>query len=249
MIPSHFPHPRRPALRTLWVADIGSEPYRRVWTLQKALVEARRAGQVPDTLLFTQHETVFTLGRSGARKNLLVADSFLLERGIECVTTDRGGDVTCHLPGQLVGYPVMRVPGGGRRVRDFVRTLEEAILQTLARFGIRGSRSPGRPGVWTAAGKVGFVGLAVKHDIAFHGFALNVSPDLTPFSWIHPCGLRNTEVTSMQALLPSPPPGIEAVIRAFTESFCALLGLAWRRVSSGEIRSRLPVSDREANPS
>ena len=221
--------------RTLWVADLGVRPYPDAWRLQKALVLARLGGRVPDVLLFTEHEAVFTLGRGGARENLLVPDSFLQERGIGCLTTERGGDVTCHVPGQLVGYPVLRIPGGGRKVRAFVHTLEEAIIRTLDRFGIRGERSAGQPGVWTRGGKIAFVGLAVKRGICFHGFALNVAPDLTPFSWMHPCGLQGTPVTSMQSLLHTAPPVVQDVIPVLTECFCSLLGYAPRKVSPAQL--------------
>jgi len=227
--------PRPGGPRTLWVADLGLHPYADAWRLQKALVEARLRGHVPDLLLFTEHEPVFTLGRAGARQNLLVTDSFLQERGIPCLTTERGGDVTCHVPGQLVGYPVMRIPGGDRRVRAFMNTLEEAIIRTLDGFGIRGQRTSGQPGVWAGGGKIAFMGLAVKHGICFHGFALNVSPDLTPFSWMHPCGLQDTRVTSMQSLLHTPPPAIGEVMQVFTDCFCSLLGRAPCKVSPEEL--------------
>jgi len=210
--------------------DLGLEPYPRVWGLQKALAEERRRMRIPDVLLFTEHEAVFTLGKHGGTENLLVPAAFLEKRKIPCVTTERGGDVTYHGPGQLVGYPVLRIPGGSRRVRHYVNTLENVILRTLEYFGIRGERTSGQPGVWAGGGKIAFIGLAVKREVCFHGFALNVAPDLTPFSWIHPCGLKNARVTSMESLLSDPPP-TQDVIRTITREFSELLGYEPRLVS------------------
>jgi lipoate-protein ligase B len=186
--------------------------------------------RVPDVLLFTEHLPVFTLGRRGNAQNLLVSPSFLEKRGIRCEHTDRGGDVTYHGPGQLVGYPVLRVHGGSRRVRQYVEALEDVLLRALRQFGVHGERVPGQPGVWAGGGKIAFIGLAVEREVCFHGFALNVSPDLTPFSWMNPCGLLDTPVTSMKTLLGTPP-SIREVIRALTAAFADRLGYRHRQVS------------------
>jgi lipoate-protein ligase B len=205
------------------VADLGRTSYLGAWSLQRTVCSARQGGRIPDVILLTEHEPVFTLGRRGGKDHLLVPETFLETRNIPCVTTERGGDVTYHAPGQLVGYPVLRIPGGSRQVRLYVHTLEEVILRTLAGFGIPGERNEGHPGVWAHGEKIAFIGLAVERGVCFHGFALNVDPDLAPFSWMHPCGLETTTVTSMKALLKAPP-AMPRVKQAVLESFCALLG-------------------------
>jgi lipoyl(octanoyl) transferase len=215
---------------TLWVADLGRQPYLSVWKLQKALAEARRKDGIPDVLLLTEHDPVFTLGRRGERKNLRVPETFLEERKIPHLVTDRGGDVTYHGPGQLVGYPVLRMPGGGRRVQHYVKILEEAMIRTLGRFGVPAGRNPGHPGVWAGGAKIGFVGLAVQGEVCFHGFALNLDLDLTPFSWIHPCGLKETRVTSLKELVMAPPASGD-VRATITEALCLLMGYEARFVS------------------
>jgi len=230
--------------RTLWAADLGRQPYPLVWGLQQTLAEERRRMRVPDVLLFTEHPAVFTLGRRGDAGNLIVPPSFLAERGIRCLHTDRGGDVTYHGPGQVVGYPVLRVAGGSRRVRQYVGDLEEAILRALERFGIRGERVPGQPGVWAGGGKIAFIGLAVQRDVCFHGFSLNLAPDLTPFSWMHPCGLRDVRVTSMQALLGDPPARRE-VVRALADTFAERLGYGPRWVSPAALPGGASLSARD----
>jgi lipoate-protein ligase B len=219
-----------PGARTLWITDLGLQPYPYVLSLQKTLAGERRLMHIPDVLLFTEHEAVFTVGRRGGTKNLLVSADFLEKRKIRCEATERGGDVTYHGPGQLVGYPVLRIPGGSRRVRHYVNTLEEVIIRTLERFGIRGTRTPGQPGIWAGGGKIAFIGLALQREVCFHGFALNVAPDLTPFSWMHPCGLKNTRVTSMKSLLNDPPKN-QDVIREVTREFSELLDYEPQRVS------------------
>ncbi len=138
------------------------------------------------------------MGIRGRSESLLLTPEALLARGMACIETERGGDVTYHGPGQLVGYPIVSVPGGGRRVHALVGGFEEVMLQTLARFGVEATRDPDHPGVWVGRAKIGSVGLAVRQGISFHGFSLNVDMDLTPFSWIHTCGHRDLKVTSLR---------------------------------------------------
>ena len=183
--------------KPLWIIDLGRQAYEETWGLQQRLVGARLEERAPDILLLLEHDPVFTVGRRGGRENVLLSEEALRARGMACITTDRGGDVTYHGPGQLVGYPIVRVPGEGREVKALVQHFEEVLLRALARFGIQGRRDPGNPGVWIGESKIGSIGLAVRHGVSFHGFSLNVDMDLAPFSWIHTCGHRDLSVTSM----------------------------------------------------
>jgi lipoate-protein ligase B len=185
----------------LWIVDLGRQAYEETWDLQHRLVRARLEEWIPDVLLLLEHDTVFTLGRRGRPENVLMSKEGLQERGIACIETDRGGDVTYHGPGQLVGYPIVRVPGEGVKVKALVWDLEEVLLGTLDRFGVQGRRDPKNPGVWVGQAKIGSIGLAVRHGVSFHGFSLNTDMDLAPFSWIHTCGHRDLSVTSLAKLL------------------------------------------------
>jgi lipoate-protein ligase B len=187
--------------RPLWIIDLGAKGYEEAWSLQKVLARARLEGRIPDVLLLLEHEPVFTLGRQGQWQNVLLSRAALQARGMACIRTDRGGDVTYHGPGQLVCYPVVRVPGEGRKVKALVEGLEEVLLQTLVRCGIQGRRDPGHPGAWVGEAKIGSIGIAVRHGISFHGFSLNADMDLTPFHWIHTCGRPGLSVTSLSKLL------------------------------------------------
>ena len=218
----------------LWVTDMGIQPYLRMWELQKAVANARRSDRIPDVLLFTEHDPVFTMGKRGGWKNLQVPQSFLQDKDIPCIATERGGDITYHGPGQLVGYPVLRISGGGRRVRHYVKMLEEAIILALEHFRIQAERVHGRPGVWAGAAKIAFIGLAVQREICFHGFALNVDLDLSPFSWMNPCGLKQAQITSMKDLLKDSP-SVKDVRKVVTEVFCSLMNYKPRLVSHEEL--------------
>jgi lipoate-protein ligase B len=190
-----------PEERPLWIIDLGRQTYEKTRELQKRLVLARLEERIPDVLLLLEHEPVFTMGRHGRWENLLVREEDLRARGIACIPTERGGDVTYHGPGQLVGYPVVRVPGKGRQVKALVKGFEDLLLGSLAQFGIQGRRDPGNPGVWVGNAKIGSIGIAIQRGVSFHGFSLNVGMDLTPFSWIHTCGDRNLRLTSLEELL------------------------------------------------
>jgi lipoate-protein ligase B len=152
---------------------------------------------------------------------VLLSPEDLRAKGMTCIRTERGGDVTYHGPGQLVGYPIVRVPGQGRDVKALVRGFEEVLLRTLARFGIPGRREPKNPGVWVGKAKIGSIGISVQQGVAFHGFSLNVNMDLTPFSWIQPCGHPDLAVTSLRDLLRkevSVPEVKEIVVSAFLQT-------------------------------
>ncbi len=177
----------------------GTVRYGDAWQMQQCIAEAVRDGADP-ALILVQHPPVYTLGARGRDENLLLTLDAYAARGAEVQRTDRGGDVTFHGPGQLVGYPILDLRRYGEGPVWYVRSIEALIIDVLARFGIVAERSPGRPGVWVGDAKVAAIGVRVSRGITTHGFALNVSTDLSWFRDIVPCGLATAGVTSMQAL-------------------------------------------------
>lgn len=195
-----------PTSSALATQDWGRTAYAEAWARQEALVTQRNAGEVGDTLVFTEHEPVFTLGvRRGAERNLLWNEADLAQRGIALVNTNRGGDITYHGPGQIVGYPIVNL-APRKDLHAYLRFLEEVMITSVARFGLTAARNPGKTGIWIQQRKIAAIGVAVKKWTTFHGFALNVNPDLTPFTGIIPCGITAAEgtVTSMQQELGRP---------------------------------------------
>ncbi len=187
--------------RQSWgIVDLGRVPYDEAWALQTRLVEARTDGVLPyDLVLVLEHPPVFTLGKRGGRDNLLVPEERLSRSGITLVQAERGGNITYHGPGQLVLYPIVHLPGVGIGVVDLVDRLEEVMIRTCAGSGVQAERNPLNRGVWVGPKKIGAIGIAVRRGVSFHGMALNVDLDLTPFSWIQPCGLQGVGVTSIAA--------------------------------------------------
>jgi lipoate-protein ligase B len=180
--------------------DLGTREFGEVWALQRELVAQRQRDEIPDTLILVEHPHVITLGRGTHKENLLATgDTPTFE-------IERGGDVTYHGPGQLVGYPIFLLRQPERDLHVYLRNLEEALIRTVSRFGIPGARKEGWTGVWTAAAdrKLASIGVAVKRWVTLHGFALNVSTDLTRFAAINPCGLEATTMGSMQSVLDRP---------------------------------------------
>jgi len=174
-------------------------PYAEAWDLQARLVEARVSGSLPnDVVLVLEHPAVFTLGKRGGRENLLVPEETLARQGIPIVQVERGGNITYHAPGQLVLYPIIHLERAGIKVVDMVDRLEEVMIRTCAEWGIQAGRNPLNRGVWVGLKKIGAIGIAVRRGVSFHGMALNVNIDLTPFGWIQPCGLEGIGVTSMR---------------------------------------------------
>jgi len=190
------------AMALLHVQWLGSVDYTSAWQYQRELVRQRREGAVPDTLLLLEHRPpVITLGRGSHAEHLLVPPQQLERLGIQLVETDRGGDITYHGPGQLVGYPILDLRQHERDVHLYLRQLEEVIITALTHFGIVGHRKEGLTGVWVGEEKIAAIGIKVSHWITMHGFALNVCPDLSHFDLIVPCGIRDKGVTSVQNLL------------------------------------------------
>ncbi len=188
-----------PVLHVGWLGRID---YLSAWEIQRRLVHLRREGSIPDTLLLLEHvPPVITLGRAASREHLLATPEQLQAMGVQLVETDRGGDVTYHGPGQLVGYPVLDLRDHGRDVHLYLRRLEESLILALRHFGIEAHRKDGLTGVWVGAEKVAAMGIKVSHWITMHGFALNICPDLSHFALIVPCGIHDKGVISLQNLL------------------------------------------------
>jgi lipoyl(octanoyl) transferase len=167
--------------------------------LQHDLVERRKRGEIPDQLLIVEHPHVITMGRNGHMENVLASPEVLERSGIELHYTDRGGDVTYHGPGQLVGYPIVDLREWKRDVVAYLRALEQVLIEALAEFGIAGERKKGATGVWVEGAKVAAIGVHISRWVTSHGFALNLDTDLDYFKYIVPCGLRQP-VTSMRTL-------------------------------------------------
>ncbi len=197
---------------------------RKAFALQQSLVEQRKRGEIPDQLLFVEHPHVVTMGRNGRGENLLAAPELLERSGIEFHSTDRGGDVTYHGPGQIVGYPIMDLCEWKRDVHLYVRAIEDVVIGALGEFGIEGGRLAGATGVWVGSGdkaaKVAAIGIHISRWVTSHGFALNLDTDLDYFRYIVPCGLTKP-VTSMRALGCRAERGqvVDALIRSFGSVF------------------------------
>jgi len=189
--------PRRWAI-DFEVRDLRRRDYRDAWDEQRAVHAEVADGLRPPTLLLVEHDPVITFGRKGGREHLLASEGDLRARGFALYDIERGGDVTYHGPGQLVGYPIFPV---GRRVRDFLRSLEGALVRVLAQVGLAAAGSPGYAGVWVGDEKVAAIGVAVQRNVSLHGFALNVHTDLSHFDTIVPCGIADRGVTSLSRLL------------------------------------------------
>ena len=183
-----------------WLSiDFDRIDYQEAWELQSNLITARRARILQKNIvLFLEHPPVFTLGRRGGRECLLVSDEFLEKSGVQVIQVERGGNITFHGPGQLVVYPIVDLQTARIKVVDFVSGLEEVMLRTASHWSIAAERNPANRGIWVGPCKLGSIGIAVRRGISFHGLALNVQTDLTPFSWIQPCGLKDVGMTTMQ---------------------------------------------------
>jgi lipoyl(octanoyl) transferase len=181
-------------------------PYAEALALQRALAEDRRAGRIGDTLLLVEHPHVLTLGvrGDGGRSHILASDHTLAMRGVEIHETGRGGDITYHGPGQIIGYPILDLKPDRCDVHRYVRDLEEVLIRTVADFGIEAGRVEGLTGVWVGREKLAAIGVRIARWITSHGFALNVTTDLDYFSLIVPCGIADRGVTSMATLLGRP---------------------------------------------
>ena len=181
----------------LEVIDWGRTEYGAAFEQQKKRVERRRDGAVPDALIFTEHDPVYTMGmRKGADQHLIWQEDELARQGIALHQSNRGGDITYHGPGQIVGYPILSLQHR-KDLHAYLRDLEEVVIRTLAHFGLQSAHRDGKTGIWLDSRKICAIGVAVRTWITYHGFALNVEPDLNHFSGIVPCGITDGTVTSM----------------------------------------------------
>jgi lipoate-protein ligase B len=194
------------------VYQLGQVAYREAHRLQTDLLGRRINGDIGDTLLLLEHPPTITVGKSSRVENILVSPAELAEKGIALFFVDRGGDVTYHGPGQLVGYPIIDLKSRGKDLHQYVHNLEEAVIRTLDDFGIRGGRDRSHRGVWVRRREIAAIGLRVSKWVTAHGFALNIDADLAPFSLINPCGFSDRGATSMAKVL-----GREVTMAAVTE--------------------------------
>ena len=183
------------------INDLGSENFEDVWNMQKTLQKQRINDEIQDTLLLVEHEPVYTLGKNANQNHLLQSRN----RKIKIYNTDRGGDITFHGPGQLVGYPILDLNNYIKSVSWYMRNLEELIIKVIGEFGIIGNRIEGLTGVWVNNQKIGAQGVRISRWVTMHGFSINVSPDLSFYDGIIPCGIFNYGVTSMEELLNTKP--------------------------------------------
>jgi lipoate-protein ligase B len=210
---------------------LGRQDYREAWELQRALAAQRLAGDIPDTLLLLEHPPTLTLGKVASAEHILRDPALLACEGIAVVESDRGGDVTYHGPGQLVGYPILNLRAAPHRpdLHAYLRSLEATLIRALAGFGVTAGRFPGYTGVWARLAaprpeKIAAIGIKVSRWITQHGFALNVSPDLAHFGLIIPCGIRDYGVTSLSCLL-GREVAVTEVIPAVRSAFADVFGL------------------------
>lgn len=225
--------------RDAWLLDLGRREYREVWQLQKALVDRRAQDHIPDGLILVEHEPVATLGRRGKREDVL-------DPNLAVVEVERGGEATYHGPGQLIGYPILKLPDR-LEVKRLVTDLEELLLRTCADFGIEATREGPERGVWVGGKKIASIGLAVHRNVTFHGFAHNVTTDLQEFLKIRPCGHAGGIMTSMEKCL-GHSVDLEDVKASVIAHFQAVFGLTLRRVNVSELLPEAPAGPRPRRP-
>ena len=229
----------------LCITDLGLIAYPEATALQQRLVDARKSETIPAVLLLCEHPHVITLGRNANRSHLLASEHVLQQKNVELHTTNRGGDVTYHGPGQLVGYPILHLDKIKRDVGWYVRTLEEAMIRASADFGVTAYRVPGKTGIWTEAEpeeeKLAAIGVHLSRWVTSHGFAYNVSTDLRYFDLIVPCGIADRKATSLEKLLERAV-RLDEVKPRLAHHLARLLSLDPYTGSREELESKLPPS-------
>ena len=227
------------------VCRLGRTRYGEAWELQRRVFDRCVRGAADDTLLLTEHEPVYTIGKGGDQNHLLASDEELSKDGTEVFRIDRGGDITYHGPGQIVGYPILNLQHHTPDIHKYLRDLEEVIIRTLTRFDIRGEREPDLTGVWVKGEKIAALGVRVSKWVTMHGFALNVNTDLQRFARIIPCGIFHKGVTSMEQLL-----GrrilLAEVETTLTESFSDVFGCTPVAITPDALKERLRAQERSA---
>ena len=215
------------------VLNLGERSYAEVLAFQREAAARRISGEIDqDLLILVQHPPVVTLGRKQADNKLPVTEEFLRSRGIELFEVERGGGVTFHGPGQLVGYPIFNLQRHRLDLHWYLRQVEEALIRTLGDFGIPGERNTGFTGVWTGGRKIASIGVHARSWVTWHGFALNVATDLTYFNLMTPCGIDGVVMTSMNTEISGPPPGVDRVAAAAASQFADVFGLTTRVVET-----------------
>src|SRR2546421_9120626 len=239
----------RAVLNKFLTVDLGLLGYRQAYALQKRVVAARKAGAIEDVLLLCEHAHVITLGRNGKLENLLASEHVLRQKGVEFHATDRGGDITYHGPGQIVGYPILNLGAIRRDVVWYVRTLEEAMIRATSEFGIAAQRVAGKTGIWVrtenSEEKLGAIGVHISRWVTSHGFAYNVSTDLRNFDWIVPCGIAECKATSLEKLLGRSVEEKEVSPR-IAKHLGELLALEMREASRKELLENLDHAEQAA---
>src|ERR1700741_3340757 len=225
-------------MTTCLVTDLGLIPYADACALQQRLAAARKAGAIDDVFLLCEHPHVITLGRNASRANLLASENVLRQKGVELHSPNRGGDITYHGPGQIVGYPIVNLANIKRDVGWYVRTLEETMIRASADFGVTSYRVPGKTGIWVRAGdteeKLAAIGVHISRWVTSHGFAYNVSTDLRHFDLIVPCGIADRKATSLEKLLGRNVEQKEIAPR-IAKHLGELLGLEMKESSTNEL--------------
>lgn len=221
-------------MKTLQVLDLGLKHYKPVWELQKKLHKERVEGKIGDTLLLLEHYPVYTIGKNGKKKNIIAPCSFLKKEKIEIFKVDRGGDVTYHGPGQIVGYTIFHLPSLNLTIEAFVRKIEEVFICLLRDYGISANRIKNYTGVWVGKDKILAIGLQIVLWTSMHGFAFNVNPELSHYSGIIPCGISNKGITSLEKIL-SPLPPFEEIKEKIISYFCQIFGFEKVLFTGGEI--------------
>jgi lipoyl(octanoyl) transferase len=231
--------------RELWCVRAGSVPYGDARVLQKRLEAARQRDEIPDVLLLLEHPPVYTKGRRTTTEELPMGEEWYRMQGIEVTDTDRGGRVTYHGPGQLVGYPIVSLRAYGDDVHEYIRRMEGVMIGSLGEWGVDATLIDGQTGVWVGDRKVGSIGVHVNRGVTTHGFAINVNNDLQPFEWIVPCGIEGCRVTSLCREL-----GGEQDMDAFTGTVARTFGEVYGRerveIEPGALAERVQVGAREA---
>jgi lipoate-protein ligase B len=218
--------------RPLTVYRLNTVGYEEALALQRRVLEEYASGlEDAGTLILLEHPPIITIGRSGTAKNIVASAQELERAGVPVVQTNRGGDVTYHGPGQIVGYPILPLAFHGRDVHLYLRRLESFLIGALREYGIKAERKEGFTGVWTPAGKIASIGVAITRWVSWHGFALNVAPNLDHFKFIRPCGLADIEVASMEKILGRAPDRREVESRLVAH-FCAEFGFEEGRTIS-----------------
>jgi lipoyl(octanoyl) transferase len=241
-------------MKSCYIVDVGLIGYAEAWAVQKRLVAARKTGAIEDVLLLCEHPHVITLGRNGKREHLLASEQVLRQKGVEFHASDRGGDITYHGPGQLVGYPILNLGAIRKDVVWYVRMLEEVMIRATAEFGISAERVTGKTGIWVPGiasdsnvpsateEKLGAIGVHISRWVTSHGFAYNVSTDLRNFDLIVPCGIAGRKATSLEKILGRAVTRKE-VVQPVVRNFGEVFRLEMRETSREDLLAQLHAQE------